>query len=89
MGWFRKCAEQPSLFQATLLRGTARHGDREFGKFLYMALGSASELETQLEISKEIGIGDPKELAAVQESLVRVSKMLQGLIKSIKQRSEL
>jgi hypothetical protein len=42
-------------------------------QFLYMALGSASELDTQLEISKEIGIGELAELAALQDMLGRVS----------------
>jgi four helix bundle protein len=72
---------------SNIAEGAARQGDREFIQFLYMALGSASELDTQLEISKEIGIGELAELAALQDMLGRVSKMLQGLIKSVKQRS--
>lgn len=43
---------------SNIAEGAARQGGKEFIQFLYMALGSASELDTQLEISKSIGIGD-------------------------------
>ena len=71
---------------SNIAEGAARQGDKEFLHFLYTALGSASELDTQLEISKEIDAGDQQEIGRVQESLAKVSKMLQGLIRSVKQR---
>jgi four helix bundle protein len=74
---------------SNIAEGAARQGDKEFIQFLYMALGSASELDTQLEISKSIGIGDLNGLGALQDSLGHVSKMLQGLIKAVKQRSSI
>jgi four helix bundle protein len=71
---------------SNIAEGAARQGTKEFLHFLYTALGSASELDTQLEISKEIDMGDRQEIGRVQESLVQVSEMLQGLIRSVKQR---
>lgn len=71
---------------SNIAEGAARQGDKEFLKFLYIAAGSASELDTQLEISKGIDVGNPTEIAAIQGSLEAVSKMLQGLIRSVKQR---
>jgi four helix bundle protein len=72
---------------SNIAEGAARRGDKEFTHFLYIALGSASELDTQLEIAKEVGCGDQTEIGAVQQSLDQVSKMIQGLIRSVKARS--
>lgn len=72
---------------SNIAEGAARHGDREFLKFLHVSAGSASELDTQLEIAKGIKVGDNAQINAVQDSLEAVSKMLQGLIRSVKQRS--
>ena len=72
---------------SNIAEGAARRGDKEFSHFLYIALGSASELDTQLEIAKEVGFGDQTEIGAVQQSLDQVSKMIQGLIRSVKTRS--
>jgi four helix bundle protein len=71
---------------SNIAEGAARQGNKEFVHFLYTALGSASELDTQLEVSKEINVGNKEEIGRVQQSLVQVSKMLQGLIRSVKQR---
>jgi len=39
-----------------IAEGAARNGQREFTQFLYIALGSASEMETQLEIARRVGL---------------------------------
>lgn len=72
---------------SNIAEGAARSGNREFIKFLHIAAGSASELDTQLEISKEIGFISPGEINATQDSVAKVSRMLQGLIRSIKRRT--
>src|SRR3990170_6405380 len=69
---------------SNIAEGAARQGNKEFVQFLYIALGSASELDTQIEVSREIGLGDTKELLAVQQKLESISKMIQGLIRSVK-----
>ncbi len=68
---------------SNIAEGAARSGNKEFTKFLYIAAGSASELDTQIEISKATGIGDPDKLACIQSDLQKVSKMLYGLIRTI------
>ena len=40
---------------SNVAEGAARQSDKEFIQFLYIALGSASELDTQLEICRAIG----------------------------------
>ena len=71
---------------SNIAEGAARQGNRELVKFLYVAAGSASELDTQLEISKGIGMTDVGSIDEVQGSTHRVSRMLQGLIRSVKGR---
>ena len=69
---------------SNIAEGAARQGSKEFLQFLYIALGSASELDTQIEISRKIGLGRSGQLDEVQGSLDTISKMIQGLIRSVK-----
>ena len=68
--------------------GAARQGKKEFIQFLYVAVGSASELDTQIEISKVAKLVDSKPLDAVQIQLTRVIMMLRGLIRALKTSTE-
>ena len=61
--------------------GTVSNSKKEFKQFLYISLGSISELETQLIISTELSYLKDKSLL---EELNEIRKMLFGLIKSIK-----
>lgn len=70
---------------SNIAEGAGRTGDREFLKFLSVARGSLSELETQLIIAKELSY-----LADATEIVARVDKvfgLLGGLMKSIQSRS--
>ena len=69
---------------SNIAEGAARQGTKEFVHFLYVAVGSANELDTQIEISKAIEFGEEQRLRTLQQSLEAVSKMLQGLIRSVK-----
>ena len=71
---------------SNIAEGAARQGDREFSRFLHMALGSASELDTQIEISLATGMGDREALEELQASVGEVSRMLQGLIRFLRDR---
>jgi four helix bundle protein len=69
---------------SNIAEGAARNHDNEFRQFLYIALASGAELETQLIIAKMLGfITDEKSQELINE-LNSISRMLQGLIKSIK-----
>lgn len=69
---------------SNIAEGSARNHPKEFKQFLYIALGSASELDTLILIAFKLGYIIKEEYNSIIEKLTSVSKMLQGLIKSIK-----
>ena len=66
-----------------IAEGAARQGKREFKNFLSMAQGSLSELDTQLELSILLGYLSEDEVKELDGQLLRVDKMLTGLIRSL------
>ena len=62
---------------------SARNSTKEFIQFLYIALGSAAELETQLIISKDLGF--LKDLSLF-EDLEKIKAKAINLIKVLKNR---
>jgi four helix bundle protein len=69
---------------SNIAEGAARQGTKEFIQFLYVAVGSASELDTQLEIARAIGACQPGQIEQTQKAVVRVTMLLRGLIRSLK-----
>ena len=65
---------------SNIAEGAARGTKKEFIHFLYIALGSIAELETQLLIAKRLGFIQ----ASLEEKLNDLKKPLVGLIKSLK-----
>ncbi len=65
---------------SNIAEGAARRGAKEFTHFLYVALGSCAELDTQLSIAKNLGY--PSEDEYINQ-LVRIRFMLLGLIKNL------
>ena len=51
-----------SSIASNIAEGAARAGSKEFVQFLYISLGSASELDTQVEIARKIGLGNIAEI---------------------------
>ncbi|MEQ8169680.1 MAG: four helix bundle protein [Candidatus Eremiobacterota bacterium] len=62
-----------------IAEGAARKSDKEFIQFLYVALGSLAEVETQIIISEKLNyIDNPKSLL---DKVLKVKQMILGLIK--------
>lgn len=70
---------------SNIAEGAAREGAREFAHYLVMARGSLSELETQLRIACEPGFCT--EVAAMEEKIDRIFKLIGGLINKAKERA--
>jgi four helix bundle protein len=67
---------------SNIAEGTARQTNKEFTQFLYIALGSNSELETQLLLAKEIGyISD---ITDIETKIKDAGRLINGLIRSLK-----
>jgi four helix bundle protein len=71
---------------SNIAEGAARQTKKEYIQFLYIASGSASELDTQLHISEEVGFVKSEQVKTLRDSIDSVSRMLQGLIRSLKGR---
>lgn len=69
-----------------IAEGSARGSDKELLQFLYIALGSASELDTLLLLSKDLGFIDPLECDSVLDDLNIIFKLLIGFINAVKRR---
>jgi len=70
-----------------IAEGAARRGKREFRNFLSMSQGSLSELDTQLELTILLGYLRVEELRELWDQLLRIDKMLSGLIRSLTNRT--
>lgn len=69
-----------------IAEGYARGSDKELLRFLYIASGSASELDTQIELSKRFGYIDAETTMTLLQQLTVIRKMLNALISSVRQR---
>jgi len=65
---------------SNLSEGAARNGNKEFGNFLGIALGSLAELETQVILASRLGYADVSELLI---QVNRVRGLLIGLRKHL------
>jgi len=67
---------------SNISEGAARKNTKEFIQFLYISLGSAAEIETQIDIAKKLNYyDDEKEL---EDKLHHIINMLTKLIRSLK-----
>ena len=66
---------------SNIAEGAARQTKKEFINYLHMAQGSLSELDTQLELAKRMGMLDGKSWEGLDGVMLRVDKMLTGLIR--------
>ena len=68
---------------SNVAEGFNRYHNKEYRQFLYVALGSAAELETQLIIANELGYIDDNNLKEVAEKIDHLSRMIVSLIKKL------
>jgi len=66
---------------SNIAEGRGRKGRKEYLNFLNIAYGSATELEAQIDIAKELRFGDFQAYQEIEALLLEVMKML-GTIRS-------
>ncbi|MDP3680247.1 MAG: four helix bundle protein [Flavobacterium sp.] len=59
---------------SNIAEGSSRQSNKDFARFLEIAIGSAYEVETQILISSDLGFITP-------EDLIELSNMLNEIIK--------
>ncbi len=67
---------------SNIAEGAGRKGNKEFIQFLYIALGSLAEVETQILLAKRLKYVD--DITDVTEKIERLTKLIYGLIRYIK-----
>lgn len=68
---------------SNIVEGSAKHGDREFARFVKIALGSLSELEYHLIVANDMGWIRQTDFESLVDQLVDVRKMLTGFLKRL------
>jgi len=68
---------------SNIAEGSARKHEKELIQFLYIALGSAVEIETQLIIAKNINYIKDLEYENLNSKIAEISKMLIGFIRKL------
>lgn len=69
---------------SNIAEGANRNSTKEYIQFLYIALGSAAEVETQIIIASRIGY--VSDIETTLERINEVKKMINALITSLKKK---
>ena len=69
---------------SNIAEGAARKNTKEYIQFLYISLGSLSEIETQLEVSKRLEYYESND--EMNKRINYINSMLSGLITSLKRK---
>jgi four helix bundle protein len=67
-----------------IAEGCGRNSDAELARFLEIAMGSASELEYLILLSKELNFFDDKLYNAFNAEIIGIKQMLATLIKKLR-----
>lgn len=68
-------------FTSNIAEGFSRHSYKEKIQFYYTSLGSLTEVQNQLIISKDLGYIDGNLFQEIINKTIDLSKMMNGLIK--------
>lgn len=68
---------------SNIAEGAGRRGAKEFMQFLFISLGSLSEVETQTLLAQRLRFTD--EIEHILESIEKIKQMLNGLIRYLEQ----
>lgn len=68
---------------SNIAEGAGRQSDREFGRFLKVARGSAQELAFQITVAGDLNLLSGTEVAELTAAAADLSRMLHGLIRSL------
>jgi len=68
---------------SNIAEGFRRYHNKEYKQFLYIAMGSCAELETQIIIAHELGYLNDTDKIEIIEKLKYICRMINQLIKKL------
>jgi four helix bundle protein len=69
---------------SNIAEGCGRTGRTDFARFLQIATGSASELEYQLLLARDLKLFEPEDYQKLEPDVVEVKRMLTSLIQRLR-----
>jgi four helix bundle protein len=69
---------------ANIAEGCGRGGDGDLGRFLQIAMGSASELEYHLLLAHDLQYLSTTEYQSLNEKIIEIKRMLAAFIQKLK-----
>ena len=69
---------------ANIAEGCGRSGDLELARFFQIAMGSASELEYHILLSRELGFMDESTFEKLTKETISIKKMLTSFIQKLR-----
>lgn len=76
----RRCAVS---IPSNISEGFVRQSNKEYRQFLYIAVGSCAEMETQLNIAKRLRFSNVEKIDNLLDESIYLSKMIMALIKCL------
>ena len=68
---------------SNIAEGFMRYHNKEFKQFLFIALGSSAEIETQLIVSHKLQYITEKKLSMLSEKSDKINRMIMALVKKL------
>ncbi len=68
---------------ANIAEGCGKSGNNEFQRFLQIAAGSASELDYELLLAKDLGYLTQSDYSGIANELSQIRKMLSSLLRKV------
>ncbi len=66
-----------------IAEGCAREGEAELGRFMQIAMGSASELEYELLLAHDLGFVGHSDYAVLSQAIEEIKRMLTAFFRKL------
>lgn len=67
-----------------IAEGTGRGSNKDFNRFLQIALGSASEVEYLFYLSRDLKFITQEQHLEIEKNIIEIKKMLSGLMSKVR-----
>lgn len=76
-----------SSIGTNIAEGCGRDGDAEFRRFLHFSMGSASELQYQLLLARDLKLVSETDHDSLEKSVIEVKRMIASLLRKLRAES--